>query len=330
VGLRVKGKHLRTAVLIPCYNEETTISSVVNNYRRLIPDAYIYVFDNNSNDQSAKFAIDAGAIVIPEFRQGKGFVVRSMFQLIEADVYLMADGDGTYNAEDIVALAKPVIEGHADMVVGDRLSSTYFQENRRAMHGLGNKLVRWLINTIFQTKITDIMTGGRAFSRIFVQTYPVMSGGFEIETEMTVHALDKAFIVKEMPVRYRDREAGSISKLKTIPDGIRVLKTVVALFKDFRPLLFSSIISGALLLGAILLFIAPLDEYITTGFVRKVPSLIVSMALGMSSLLALFVGAILDSLRKQSRMLYELELNRCIRENGTRLPADIRRLSDLE
>jgi len=309
---------MRLVVLIPCYNEETTIKKVVIDYRSLLPNAAVFVFDNNSTDRSVELATEAGAIVIPEYRQGKGFVVRSMFRKIDADVYLMVDGDDTYDAADIVALAGPVMEGLADMVVGDRLSSTYFQENRRAFHGMGNKLVRWLINTIFCTQINDIMTGGRAFSSIFVQTFPVMSGGFEIETEMTVHALDKDFLVKEMPVGYRDRREGSFSKLKTVPDGMRVIKTVLALFKDFRPLLFSGITAGLFLAGALVLFITPLNEYITTGFVRKVPSLIVSMALGMSSLLAVFVGAILDSLRKQSRMLYELELQQWSRTRTRR------------
>jgi len=278
---------VKTAVLIPCRNEEATIAKVVADFRALLPNSDVYVYDNNSSDRTADVAAEAGAVVVPEYRQGEGFVIRSMFRHVDADVYLMVDGDNTYEAAGIAALAGPVAEGRADMVVGDRLSSTYFRENRRALHGTGNRLVRWLINTIFEAKVTDIMTGGRAFSRVFVQTYPVMSGGFEIETEMTVHALDKGFLVAEMPVGYRDRGEGSVSKLKTIPDGLRVLKTVVALFKDFRPLLFSSIVALILLIGAILLFIPPLEEYLATGLVQKFPSLIVAMALGISSLLAL-------------------------------------------
>ena len=311
---------MKTAVLIPCHNEEATIAKVVGDYRRLLLDADIYVYDNNSTDGSAELASAAGATVVREYRQGKGFVVRSMFRDIDADIYLMVDGDDTYDASDIVALAAPLAEGRADMVVGDRLSSTYFKENRRALHSAGNRLVRWLINTIFRAKVNDIMTGGRAFSRMFVQTYPVMSGGFEIETEMTVHALDKDFLVVEIPVEYRDRGQGSVSKLRTIPDGARVLKTVMALFKDFRPLLFSGIVACVLFAGAILLFIPPLNEYLATGLVQKFPSLIVAMALGISSLLALFAGAIMDSLRKQSRMLYELELHRWAQDHGKRLP----------
>ncbi len=311
---------MRTAVLIPCHNEASTIGKVVGDYRRLLPNADIYVYDNNSTDESSAIAAKAGAVVVPEYRQGKGFVVRSMFRDIDADVYLMVDGDDTYEAADIVALAGPVIEGRADMVVGDRLSSSYFRENRRALHAAGNRLVRWLINTIFGANVKDIMTGGRAFSRMFVQTYPVMSGGFEIETEMTVHALDKDFLVVEIPVDYRNRGEGSVSKLRTIPDGLRVIKTILALFKDFRPLLFSAIVAAVLLVGAILLFIPPLEEYVQTGLVLRFPSLIVAMALGISSLLALFAGAMMDSLRKQSRMLYELELHRWAQEHGQRLP----------
>lgn len=309
---------MKTAVLIPCHNEESTIAKVVADYRRLVPAADIYVYDNNSTDRSAELAASAGAIVVREFRQGKGFVVRSMFRDIDADLYLMVDGDDTYEPADIVALGGPIIERRADMVVGDRLSSTYFRENRRAMHGAGNRLIRWLVNTIFSANVADIMTGGRAFSRFFVQTYPVMSGGFEVETEMTVHALDKRFLVAELPVRYRDRGEGSVSKLRTMPDGARVLKTVAALFKDFRPLMFSSLVAGVLLIGALGFFWTPFEEYVLTGFVRKVPSLIVAMALGTSSLLTLFAGVILDALRKQSRMFYELELHRWVRENGQR------------
>lgn len=309
---------MKAAVLIPCHDEEATIAKVVADYRRLLPDADIYVYDNNSSDNSAALAASAGASVVREYRQGKGFVVRSMFRDIDADAYLMVDGDDTYDAEDAVALLGAVVEGRADMVVGDRLSSTYFQENRRAMHAAGNRLVRWLINTLFGAQVKDVMTGGRAFSRRFVQTFPVASSGFEIETEMTVHALDKEFLVVEIPVGYRDRGEGSSSKLRTLPDGARVLKTVVSLFKDFRPLLFSTIVAGVLLTGAVLLFIAPLNEYVTTGLVKKFPSLIVAMALGISSLLTVFTGVVLDSLRKQSRMLYELELNRWTRQYGER------------
>ncbi|MDZ4168492.1 MAG: glycosyltransferase family 2 protein [Coriobacteriia bacterium] len=307
---------MNTAVLVPCHNEEATIEKVVSDFRRLLPDCVVYVYDNNSTDRSAELAVRAGAVVVSERRQGKGHVIRSMFRGIDADMYLLVDGDDTYSAESVVALLGPVSHGEADMVVGDRLSSSYFEENRRALHGAGNMLVRWLINTIFEAKIGDVMTGARAFSRLFVQTFPVMSRGFEIETEMTIHALDKDFLIAQMPMEYRDRCQGSVSKLRTIPDGLRVLKTVFALFKDYRPLLFSSIIATVLLVGAIVLFIPPLDEYLMTGYVRRYPSLIVAVALGTSSLLSLSTGVVLDALRKQSRMLYELELHRWMQDHG--------------
>jgi len=299
---------MRTAVLIPCHNERASVAKVVADYRRLLPDAVIYVYDNNSSDGTAEAAAAAGAVVVPEYRQGKGFVVRSMFRDIDADVYLMVDGDDTYEAKDVAALVDPIVDGRADMVVGNRLAGGYLEKNTRPLHGFGNRLVRWMINRIFRARLADIMSGARAFSRSFVRGYPVTSGGFEVETEMTIHALDKRFLIAESPVAYRERGEGSVSKLSTVRDGLRVLKTIIALFKDFRPLLFSALVAMALFLGALALFIAPLEEYIATGFVRKIPSLIVAMALGTSALLSLVTGTILDSIRKQSRMLYELEL----------------------
>ncbi len=304
---------MSTAVLIPCRNEESTIAKVVSDYIRVLPDSQVYVCDNNSTDRTAELAASAGAKVMFEQRPGKGFAVRSMFRTIDADVYLMVDGDDTYAPDDVVALTGPVTAGCADMVLGDRLSSAYFSENHRAFHGLGNRLVRWLVNTIFHANVVDVMTGARAFSRCFVQTYPAMSQGFEVETEMTVHALDKGLVIVEMPVVYHERAGESVSKLRTIPDGLRVLKTVLALFKDFRPLLFSGIAA------AIILFVPPLAEYVETGLVRRFPSLIVAMALGISSLLALVTGALLDSQRKQSRMWYELELHKWSQAHGTSL-----------
>ncbi|MDR1775940.1 MAG: glycosyltransferase family 2 protein [Actinomycetes bacterium] len=303
----------KTAVLIPCYNEATTIQSVVRSYRELLPDpntATIYVYDNNSTDDTADLARAAGAVVVSEYRQGKGYVVRSMFRDIEADVYLMVDGDDTYEASDVVALAADVIDGRADMVVGDRLSSTYFQENKRAFHGAGNRLVRWLINKIFRNEIRDVMTGARAFSRRFVKTYPSLIGGFEIETEMTIHALDKDFLITQRNVTYRDRPAGSTSKLDTIPDGLRVLKTIFALFKDFRPLAFFGLASLILLAIAFALFLVPFIEYLETGFVSRFPTLIVSVAIAVMSLLSGACGIIVDSIRKQTRTFFEIELTR--------------------
>ena len=300
----------RLAVLLPCYNEATTVAQVVSSYRELLPDASVYVYDNNSTDDTAATAAAAGAVVIPEYRQGKGFVIRSMFRDIDADIYLLCDGDNTYEAKDVVALAQDVLDGRADMVIGDRLSSTYFTENTRAFHNTGNRFVRWLINTIFKAEIKDVMTGARAFSRRFVKTYPSLIEGFEIETEMTIHALDKDFLITQHPVAYNDRPAGSTSKLNTIPDGLRVIKTIFALFKDFRPLLFFGLVSALLFVLAIILFLIPLEEFLSTGLVTRFPTLIVSVSVGIMALLSGACGIIIDSIRKQTRTFFELELNR--------------------
>ncbi len=301
---------MKTAVLLPCYNEATSIAKVVADYRALLPEADIYVYDNNSTDGSADIARQAGAIVAPEYRQGKGFVVRSMFRDVEADAYLMVDADDTYEASDVVALLDDVESGRADMVVGDRLSGSYFTENKRAFHNAGNRIVRWLINHIFESDITDVMTGARAFSRLYVKTYPAFSEGFETETEMTIHALDKDFLVTQHPVGYRDRQEGSQSKLDTIPDGLRVLKTIFALFKDHRPLLFFGLASALIFLVGFGLFLIPLDEFITTGQVTRFPTLIVAVSLFVLSLLSGVCGVIVDSIRKQTRLFFEIELTR--------------------
>jgi hypothetical protein len=227
----------------------------------------------------------------------------------------MADGDNTYDAADVVALSHDVISGRADMVVGDRLSGSYFEENKRPLHGFGNRLVRWLINKIFKSDILDVMTGARAFSKRFVKSYPSLVGGFEIETEMTIHALDKDFLVAQHPVTYKDRPVGSQSKLSTIPDGLRVLKTIFALFKDFRPLLFFGTASLFLLMIGVILFIRPLAEYLTTGLVTYMPTLVVSIGFMIMALLSGVCGVIVDSIRKQTRTFYELELNRMSSKN---------------
>ena len=300
----------RIAVLLPCFNEASTIAEVVRSYREHLPDADIYVYDNNSTDETASIAASAGAIVKREYRQGKGFVVRSMFRDIDADVYLLCDGDGTYDANDVVTFAKDIEDERADMVIGDRLSGTYFKENKRAFHGSGNKLVRWLINAIFSADIHDVMTGARAFSRRFVKSYPSLIEGFEIETEMTIHALDKDFLITQHPVTYRDRQEGSHSKIHTFADGLRILKTIFALFKDFRPLLFFGLVSAVLFIIAAILFAIPLNEYLTTGLVTRFPTLIVAVALGIMALLSGASGIIVDSIRKQTRTFFELELNR--------------------
>ena len=233
----------KIAVLIPCYNEEMTIGKVIDDFHRVCPDADVYVYNNNSTDATATIAAAKGAIVREEYRQGKGNVIRSMFRDIDADCYIMVDGDDTYPAEDAWQAAQMVLEGRADMCIGDRLSSTYFVENKRVFHNMGNRMVRFLINWIFHSDIHDIMTGCRAFSPLFVKSYPVISSGFEIETEMTIHALDKNMVIQEIPIRYRDRPDGSESKLNTYSDGVRVICTILSLFKNYRPFQFFSLLS---------------------------------------------------------------------------------------
>lgn len=240
----------KIAVLIPCYNESKTIAQVVNDYKTALPEADIYVYDNNSKDGTDEMARKAGAIVRYEYRQGKGNVIRSMFRDIDADCYLMIDGDDTYPAENAREMCQLVLEKGVDMVIGDRLSSTYFEENKRPFHNIGNVMVRALINKMFHNNIKDIMTGYRAFSRPFVKHFPVLSRGFEIETEMTIHALDKNFLLQEVPVTYRDRPEGSVSKLNTYSDGFKVIMTIFKLFRDYKPLIFFSIIAFILLLIA--------------------------------------------------------------------------------
>ena len=291
---------MKTAVLIPCYNEAMTIEKVVADFRRELPDATIYVYDNNSTDSTAEIARRAGAIVKREYRQGKGNVVRSMLRDIDADCYLMVDGDDTYPAESAREMCRLVEDG-ADMVIGDRLSSTYFTENKRPFHNEGNRLVRFLI-------IHDIMTGYRALSRTFAKNFPIISRNFEIETEMTIHALDKNFLIRELKIDYRDRQEGSHSKLNTYLDGMKVVATVFMMFRDYRPLKFFSLISALLLLLAILMFIPVFIEYMQTGLVPRFPTLIVSGFIGIASLLTFFCGVVLEVMTKKHRQLYELML----------------------
>ena len=243
----------KIAVLIPCYNEGQTIAKVVKDYREALPEATIYVYDNNSSDHTDEIAREAGAVVRYEYQQGKGNVIRSMFRDIDAECYVMTDGDDTYPAEDARKLADQILQGKADMVIGDRLSSTYFEENKRPFHNMGNVLVRKLVNRFFHGDITDIMTGYRAFSPIFVKSFPVLSKGFEIETEMTIHALDKNLSLRSIPVTYRDRPEGSVSKLNTYSDGFKVLKTIFNLYKNYRPMPFFSLFSGILALLSVIL-----------------------------------------------------------------------------
>ena len=299
----------KIAVLIPCYNEEKTIKKVVEDFKTALPQADIYVYDNNSTDQTVEFAKEAGAIVCYEYRQGKGNVIRSMFRQIDADCYLMIDGDDTYPAKHAQEMVDLVLEKGADMVIGDRLSSTYFEENKRPFHNLGNKLVRGLINFIWKTNVKDIMTGYRAFSKPFVKLFPVMSGGFEIETEMTIHALDKRFFLKEIEIDYRDRPEGSFSKLDTRKDGFKVLKTIFSLFKEYKPLLFFGWSALLLLLIAVGLFIPVFITYVETGLVPRFPTLILSVFFTLSASLSFFAGLILDNMIRNERKSYELKYN---------------------
>ena len=297
-----------TAVLIPCYNEEKTIGEVVSSFRNVLPDEKIYVYDNNSTDLTAQVAADAGAIVCKEPRQGKGNVMRRMFREVEADCYLLVDGDSTYPAESAPEMVSYILSGEADMVVGDRLSSTYFEENKRPFHNMGNRLVRWLICKFWHTKIHDVMSGYRTFSRRFVKMFPIMSEGFEIETEMTIHALDRRFDIVEIPIPYKDRPTGSTSKLNTYRDGIKVLKTIFTLFEEYRPLLFFTILALVLALLAIILFIPVFVEYCRTGLVQRFPTLFVSLFLGLASLISFFTGVCLNVIVNKGRKEYELRV----------------------
>ena len=298
----------KIAVLIPCYNESQTIAKVVNDYKTVLPEADIYVYDNNSTDNTAKIAETAGAIVRYEHKQGKGNVIRSMFREIEAVCYLMIDGDDTYPAENARKMVD-MVRGGVDMVIGDRLSSTYFTENKRIFHNTGNILVRKLVNSFFGGNITDIMTGYRAFSRMFVKSFPVLSKGFEIETEMTIHALDKNFTLASIPVGYRDRPDGSVSKLNTFADGFKVLRTIARLFRDYKPFQFFSIVSGIIFLIALLLLLPVLVEYYKTGLVPRIPTFIASCFMALFALQTFACGLILDTQSKKSRQNFEIQMN---------------------
>ena len=299
----------KIAVLIPCYNEEKTIEKVVKDYKEALKDANIYVYDNNSTDKTGELAKKAGAIVIKEPRQGKGNVIRAMFRDIDADCYLMIDGDDTYPSENAKEMCDLVLNDGMDMVIGDRLSSTYFKENKRPFHNFGNRLVRFLINKLFDNNIRDIMTGYRAFSYEFVKSFPVLSKGFEIETEMTIHAVDKNFKLKEIPVQYRDRPKGSVSKLNTYSDGFKVIKTIATLFKEYKPLSFFNIVSLILLFVGIILCIPPYMEYFKLKVVFKFPRLIVGCFIIMASILSFITGVMLDVINKKHKQEYELYLN---------------------
>lgn len=299
----------KIAILIPCYNESQTIQKVIEDYKGALPEADIYVYDNNSSDHTDEIAKKAGAIVRYEYRQGKGNVIRSMFRDIDADCYLMIDGDDTYPAENARDMVNLVLDKGVDMVIGDRLSSTYFTENKRPFHNAGNKIVRFLINKLFKNEVRDIMTGYRAFSKLFVKSFPVLSKGFEIETEMTIHALDKNFLLEEVPVTYRDRPEGSESKLNTFSDGAKVLKTIASLFRDYRPMAFFATIAVGLWIVSLALFIPILIEFLQTAQVPRFPTLIVAGVIAIFGVLMWICGVILEVIVKKHRQLYELILN---------------------
>ncbi|MBP3853352.1 MAG: glycosyltransferase [Erysipelotrichaceae bacterium] len=294
----------KVAVLIPCYNESVTIKKVVEDYREAFPKADIYVYDNNSTDGTDKIAKEAGAIVRYEYKQGKGNVVRSMFKDIDADCYIMTDGDDTY--PPIPEMVNIIQNHEADMVIGDRLSGTYFQENTREFHNFGNVLVRWLINRLFHVNIHDIMTGSRAFNYEFVKTFPVLSEGFELETEMTIHAVSHHLRIKEIPVQYRDRPEGSESKLNTISDGTKVLKTIFSLLKEEKPMTFFSVLALIFFILTLVFAVPVFHEYFQTGLVPRIPTLIFSGFLLVISLLLFIAGMILDNIKKKELQQFEL------------------------
>lgn len=306
-------------VLIPCYNESQTIQKVVADFKKVLPEAKIYVFDNNSIDGSDQLARDAGAIVRYEYRQGKGNVIRSMFHTIDADCYIMVDGDDTYPATHAKKMVDLVLEKNYDMVIGDRLSSTYYTENKRRFHNAGNKMVKNLINRMFKSDIKDIMTGYRAFSYNFVKSFPVISKGFEIETEMTIHALDKNMALISVPVSYQDRPAGSNSKLNTYKDGLKVILKIFNLYRAYKPFAFFNTVSLIVLAIGILFFIPVGIEYYQTGLVPKIPSLIASGIFLVISLLTFTSGIILDSVAKNQRAVFEmfLSMNRTIHNRNS-------------
>ena len=297
------------AVLLPCYNEEATIGKVVRDFKAALPDAAIYVYDNNSTDRTAEIAAAEGAIVRKEPRQGKGNVVRAMFEDIDADVYVMADGDDTYPADAAPAMVEKVLEGY-DMVIGDRLSSTYFQENKRPFHNFGNRLVRGSINGLFGAHVTDIMTGYRAFNFTFVKTYPVLSRGFEVETEMTIHSLNNNLRLFEMPIQYRDRPEGSVSKLDTVGDGIKVMSTIFRMIREYKPLPFFG--GLGLIIGIVgIVFCGTVTfEFAKTGVVTHFPTLIGAVMLVITGLLLIIAGIILDVMAKNDRKTFVIDTNK--------------------
>ena len=298
----------KIAVLIPCYNEEKTIKKVVRDWKKELPEATIYVYNNNSTDRTAEIAKEAGAVVRDEYQQGKGNVIRRMFREIDAQCYVMIDGDDTYPAEFGREMVDKVLERKVDMVVGDRLSSTYFEENKRPFHNFGNSLVRGTINRLFRSNIRDIMTGYRAFSYQFVKTFPVLSKGFEIETEMSIHAVYKNMLVENVIIDYRDRPDGSESKLNTYSDGAKVLKTIMGLYKNYKPMQFFGLLAAILMIIALAMFMPVFVVYLKTGLVPNFPTLIVSGFIAMAALQSFFAGLVLSTIVQKDRQLFEYKL----------------------
>ena len=300
----------KIAVIIPCYNEAKTIQKVIEDYRKALPEATIYVYDNNSSDHTDEIAKEAGAIVRYEYQQGKGNVIRTMFREIDAECYLMIDGDDTYPAESAREMVDLVLEKNVDMVVGDRLSSTYFEENKRPFHNFGNSIVRGSINLLFKSDIKDIMTGYRAFSYEFVKTFPILSKGFEIETEMSIHAIDKNLHVENVVIEYRDRPEGSESKLNTYSDGMKVINTIIRLFRTYKPMGFFGILAAVLALLGIGFVIPVFIEYWETGLVMRFPTLIVCCFFVLAGVISLFVGLLLSTSVQKNKQDFEMELHR--------------------
>ena len=299
----------KIAVLIPCYNEEKTVEKVIRDTKAALPDAVIYVYNNNSSDRTAEIAEHAGAIVRNEYMQGKGNVIRRMFREVDAQCYIMVDGDDTYPMDAAPEMVEKLLHHNADMVVGDRLSSTYFTENKRPFHNFGNSLVRGSINRLFHCNVRDIMTGYRAFSYEFVKTFPVLSTGFEIETEMTIHAVNNNMQIDNVIIEYRDRPEGSASKLNTYSDGMKVLRTIVRLYRDYKPMGFFTALAGILALLAIIFIIPVLGAYWATGQVQKFPTLIVCGFTMIAALQSFFAGMILQNMALKSRREFEIQLN---------------------
>jgi glycosyltransferase involved in cell wall biosynthesis len=299
------------AILLPCYNEELTIKKVINDFKKELPKASIYVYDNNCIDNTALIAKENGAIVVKETFQGKGNVVKSMFEDIDANIYVMIDADDTYPANMVHDLIEPIVSKKAHMSIGDRHSNgTYKRENDRSLHNFGNNLVKFLINRLFKANLKDIMSGYRAFSKDFVKNIPILSSGFEIETEMTLHALDKKFKIEEIPIEYKNRPEGSFSKLNTISDGIKVIKTIFWLFKDYRPLLFFTILSAIFFILGLVFGFSVIIEFVNTSKISKIPSAILSVGLILTSLLTLFSGFILDTIVKQYKQNYFIQIKK--------------------